>query len=121
MEQLELLAPYILPLALSYITYLYGKGKTKAEIANLELSAEEKEIDVMDKSVDFYRDKVADLLAEVAALKKQVTNLERLLENLTLNQCLGDSCSTKVEYDKIMTKRAARKKYTLNKKNENKN
>ena len=33
-----------------------------------------------------------------------------MIEGLISNQCLGDNCPTKIEYNKILVKRAARKR-----------
>ena len=115
---LDSVVQIVLPLLLSYITFLYGKNKNKAETKKLEIESEKEEIEVMNSAVDFYKDKMADLLEELEYLKQQVTELKRMVESLVGNQCLGDACPTRIEYNKIMAKRAARKKYNEVKKND---
>lgn len=137
MPNLELILPYALPLVLSYASYLFGKRKSNAEtdkikiesenlkiqakkleleIEQQEVDTEKDEIDVMNRTVDFYKNKMSEMLDEIEGLKRQVSELKAILEGLALSQCLGNTCPTKIEYNKIMAKRAARKKPTPRKK-----
>jgi uncharacterized protein with PhoU and TrkA domain len=133
MPELDTILQFVLPLLLSYLAYLFGRRKDAAEIKKLEiesqnlklqarkleldaeqqvLDTEKEEIDIMDRTVDFYKNKMAEMLDEIESLKKQIAELKVLLEGLVLNQCLGDKCPTKIEYKKILVKRAARKQRT---------
>ena len=133
MINLESITQFILPLLLSYFAYLYGRKKDEAEIKKLEIEsknlgiqarkleleadqkeieAEKSEIDVMDRTVEFYKSKMAEMLDEIEDLKEQIGELKVLIEGLVLNQCLGDKCPTKIEYKKILVKRATRKSRT---------
>ena len=135
MINLESITQFILPLLLSYFAYLYGRKKDEAEIKKLEIEsknlgiqarkleleadqkeieAEKSEIDVMDRTVEFYKSKMAEMLDEIEYLKEQISELKEMIESLVLNQCLGDNCPTKIELNKIMAKRAARKKVKKN-------
>ena len=110
MTKLDVLTQFILPLLLSYFGYLYGRRKDKAETKKLQIETEKEEIDVMDRTVEFYKTKMAEMLDEIEDLKKQISELKEMIESLVSNQCLGEHCQTKIEYNKIMTKRAARKR-----------
>ena len=68
----------------------------------------------MDRTVDFYKSKMAEMLDEIENLKYQISELKEMIESLVSNQCLGDNCPIKIEFNKIMTKRAARKKVKKN-------
>ena len=135
MINLESITQFILPLLLSYFAHLYGRKKDEAEIKKLEIEsknlgiqarkleleadqkeieAEKSEIDVMDRTVEFYKSKMTEMLDEIEYLKEQIGELKVLIEGLVLNQCLGDKCPTKIELNKIMIKRAARKKVKKN-------
>lgn len=131
MPEIDTILQFVLPLLLSYFAYLFGRRKDTAEIKKLEiesenlkiqarkleleaeqqeLTTEKTELDIMDRTVDFYKNKMATMLDEIESLKEQVSELKTLIQGLVLNQCLGDKCPTKIEYNKIMIKRATRKK-----------
>ena len=133
MPELDTILQFVLPLLLSYLAYLFGRTKDAAEIKKLEiesqnlklqarkleldaeqqvLDTEKGEIDIMDRTVDFYKNKMAEMLDEIESLKRQIGELKVLIEGLVLNQCLGDKCPTKIEYKKILVKRATRKSRT---------
>lgn len=133
MPELDTILQFVLPLLLSYLAYLFGRRKDAAEIKKLEiesqnlklqarkleldaeqqvLNTEKGEIDIMDRTVDFYKNKMAEMLDEIESLKRQIGELKVLIEGLVLNQCLGDKCETRIELNKIMSKRAARKPRT---------
>lgn len=110
MEKLEGVVQFILPLLLSYFAYLYGREKDKAETINLRIEAKEKEINVMDRTVEFYKTKMSEMLDEVEDLKTQILSLRELVETLVVNQCKGEDCSYRQELKKILDAREARKK-----------
>ena len=66
----------------------------------------------MDRTVEFYKSKMAEVLDEVEDLKEHIDELKEMIKSLVSNQC--DNCPTKIELDKIMTKRAARKRVKKN-------
>ena len=131
MPELDTILQFVLPLLLSYFAYLFGRRKDAAEIKKLEiesenlkiqarkleleateqeLTTEKTELDIMDRTVDFYKNKMSTMLDEIESLKQQVNELKVLIQDLILNQCLGDKCPTRIEYNKIILKRAARKR-----------
>lgn len=131
MIKIELLVQIMLPVLLSFLSYLYGRKKSDAEIKKLEIESknleiesrkleieadtkesesEKNEIDVMDRIVKFYEDKVTEMLDEIESLKKQIKELKEIIEDLVSNQCKDKDCPTKKEYDKIMVQREKRKR-----------
>ena len=116
MTKIEILTHFILPIALPFIAYLLGRRKDKVQIKKMELESEKEEIDIVDRRIEFYKSEMTEMMDEIEDLKKQITELKQMVENLILNQCLGDTCPTKVELDKILAKRAARKKHLSDKK-----
>lgn len=110
MEKLDVLIQFVLPLLLSYFGYLYGRKKDKAETKKLNIETEKEEIDVVDRRIEMYKSEMSEMMDEIEDLKEQIKELKEMIESLVSNQCLGDSCPTKIELDKIMKKRAQRKK-----------
>ena len=57
-----------------------------------------------------YKSEMSEMMNEIEDLKEQIKELKEMIESLIFNQCLGDNCHTKIEYNKILAKRAARKR-----------
>ncbi len=135
MPNLDTILQFILPFLLSYVAYLFGRKRDKTEIKKLEIEAknleleskkleleaehqevetEKDELDLMDRTVDFYKTKMTEMLDEIEILKSQINELKEMIESLVNNQCKGDDCESKKELNKILAKRAARKKKTTN-------
>lgn len=103
----------------SLITYWIGSNKSAAEVRKLNAEAEQIELDTRLDEVELF-EKINKVLSEqnekneayIRRLEQRISELEILIENLDNNQCLGDACLTKQAYDKIIAKRAARKKKT---------
>ena len=110
MINLESITQFILPLLLSYFAYLYGRKKDEAEIEKIKTENNLEEIDVVNRRIAMYKSEMSEMMNEIEDLKEQIKELKEMIESLVSNQCLGDNCSTKIEYNKILAKRAARKR-----------
>ena len=110
MINLESITQFILPLLLSYFAYLYGRKKDEAEIEKIKTENNLEEADVVNRRIAMYKSEMTEMMNEIEALKEQIKELKEMIENLIFNQCLGDNCHTKIEYNKILAKRAARKR-----------
>ena len=110
MTKLDVLIQFILPLLLSYFGYLYGRSKDKAETKKIKIETEKDKIDVVDRRIEMYKSEMAEMMDEIEDLKEQIKELKEMIENLVSNQCLGENCPTRIEYNKILQKREARKK-----------
>lgn len=117
MTKLDVLVQFILPLLLSYFGYLYGRRKDKAETKKLKIETEKEEIDVVDRRIEMYKSEMTEMMDEIEDLKEQIKEMKEMLESLISNQCLGDNCPTRIEYNKILAKRAARKRAKQNTEN----
>jgi len=115
----ELLIGGAVTIVTSVVTYLIGSNKANAEVRKLNAEAGQIELDNRLDEVELF-EKINKVLVEqnekheayIKRLEGRISELEILIENLTGSQCLGDDCLTKQAYDKIMAKRAARKKKT---------
>lgn len=110
MTKLDVLVQFALPLLLSYFAYLYGRKKDKAEIKKIQLETAIDEDAIVSRRIEMYKSEMSEMMNEIEDLKEQIKELKEMIESLISNQCLGDNCLTKIEYNKILTKRAARKK-----------
>lgn len=110
MTKLDVLVQFILPLLLSYFAYLYGRNKDKAETKKIKVETDLEETEVVNRRIEMYKSEMSEMMDEIEDLKEQIKELKEMVESLISNQCLGDNCPTKIELDKIMKKRAARKR-----------
>lgn len=107
---LDVVVQLALPVILSYVGYLYGRRKDQAEINKIKVETDIEQIDVVDRRIEMYKSEMSEMMDEIEDLKEQIKELKEMIESLISNQCLGDNCPTKIELDKILKKRAARKK-----------
>lgn len=115
MDKLDLLMQFALPLLLSYFGYKFGKKRSEAETEKIRVQTEIDQISLEERRIASYKNQLVDMQQEIEALRAQVFELKVILENLTANQCIGDACNYKIDLDKIMAKRAARKVSTAKK------
>lgn len=113
----ELLVGGAVTIVSSIVTYWIGSNRSAAEIRKLNAEAEQIELDTRLDEVELF-EKINKVLAEqnekneayIKRLEERISELEILIENLDSNQCLGPACLTRQAYEKILAKRAARKK-----------
>ena len=64
---------------------------------------------------------MAEMLDEIESLKTQISELKAMIESLVVHQCIEDECKSKLELDKINTKKLERRKSIHSKKESLKN
>jgi hypothetical protein len=118
MSKLLEIAPYALPIATIVIGYFLGRKKTKAETKCIEVKTKSDEVDLDNKIINFYKSQTEDVLQEVTELRGEVAELKEFIKELIKNQCKGDNCQDRIEYNKILAKRESRKRAVKKKKSE---
>lgn len=108
MTKLEFLVQFILPLVLAVIGYLAGSRKNSAESKKLEIEAGIENIELTERRINSYKKQLVEMQEEIEGLRGQISELKELIEGLTTNQCTGNECEIKKDYDKIIAKRKAR-------------
>ena len=71
----EILIQFVLPLVLTLGGYLVGKRKTAADAESTELDNVSKALSVYQEIVKSLRDEISQLMTQLAANQKQVTEL----------------------------------------------
>ena len=117
MTLIEILIQFVLPIILAVSGYIFGMKRTSIENRKLKIEAELEDIDLTERRISSYKKQLTEMQEEIEGLRSQISELKDLIENLTMNQCLGDDCPTKKAYDKIIAQRIARKN-NRNKKNQ---
>jgi len=117
MDIKSLLEAVAVPLAVGVISYLAGRRKntveikkTEAEIEKLEMDKRFEEIELFEKINKILSAQNIKLEAYISQLELRIIDLEKTIENQNIEKCKGDSCPTKIEYDKIMASREKRRK-----------
>lgn len=117
MDIKSLLEAVAVPLAVGVVSYLAGRRKntveikkTEAEIEKMELDKRFEEIELFEKINKILSAQNIKLEAYISQLELRIIDLEKTIENQNIEKCKGDSCPTKIEYDKIMASREKRRK-----------
>lgn len=109
----EILISGIFALGSSLVGYAVGSKKNIAETDNLDAETEKIEEETERLRIQNVNDKlnlIDKLMLKIDGMQRQMNDMQLTINRLEFNQCKGDLCPTRIEYKKILDKRAARKK-----------
>lgn len=111
----EIIIAGVFTIGTSLMAYALGKEKNKADLSKTEADTlktrEETEKLRIDNSIEKL-ELVDKLMAKIDSMQKQIDELQETINKLEYEKCKGDSCPTRIEYNILMAKKAARKKYS---------
>ena len=80
----DYLVPVVGPVASGLVGFMFGRRRDRAEAAQIEANADATALDSITKSfhtmIDGYEQRIADLTAEVTALRDEVRELRQALD-----------------------------------------
>ena len=116
MDVISLLKDVGVPIITGTIMYFAGSHKnsvdikkTEAEIEKLDLDKRFEEVELFEKIKKVLSDQNKQLEEYIAQLEQRIEELENTVERQNAERCSGDSCPTKIAYNKILVSREKRK------------
>ena len=116
---LETVGTWGVPLVVGLSSYLFGRRKnsadtkkTEAETEKIDIERRLEEVELFERINKALETQNEKLETQIRQLSLRIQELEIIVDRQNNERCLGDSCPTKMAYNKIMVSRAKRKKKT---------
>lgn len=107
------------PLVVGLSSYLFGRRKssadtkkTEAETDKIDIERRLEEVELFERINKALETQNSRLEIQIKQLGLRIQELEIIVDRQNAERCLGESCPTKIAYNKIMVSRAKRKKKT---------